>query len=53
MREKYPLTSERVEELELLSQNEPDLSDPDNPELNEEFWKKAHRPVFVKNKKAI
>jgi len=46
MREKYPLTSVRVKELELLSQKEPDLSDPDNPELNEEFWKKAHRPVL-------
>ncbi|MDR2583621.1 MAG: hypothetical protein LBC75_09095 [Fibromonadaceae bacterium] len=53
MREKYPLTSERIKELELLSQNEPDLSDPDNPELNKEFWKKAHRPVFVKNKEVI
>ena len=53
MREKYPLTSERVKELELLSQNEPDLSDPDNPELSDEFWKKAHRQVFVKNKAVI
>jgi hypothetical protein len=33
MRKKYPLTSERIKELELLSQKEPDLSDPDNPEL--------------------
>ena len=53
MREKYPLTSGRIKELELLSQNEPDLSDPDNPELNDEFWKKAHRPMFAKNKEVI
>jgi hypothetical protein len=44
MREKYPLTPERIKELELLSHNEPDLSDPDNPELDEEFWEKAHKP---------
>jgi len=44
MREKYPLTPERIKELELLSHKEPDLSDPDNPELDEEFWQKAHRP---------
>jgi predicted Zn-dependent protease len=41
MRKKYPLTSERIKELELLSQKEPDLSDSDNPELDEEFWEKA------------
>jgi predicted Zn-dependent protease len=46
MREKYPLTPERIKELESLSQNEPDLSDPDNPELDEEFWRKAHRPAL-------
>ncbi len=44
MREKYPLTPERIKELELLSNKEPDLSDSDNPELDEEFWEKAHRP---------
>jgi hypothetical protein len=40
MREKYPLTPERIKELELLSQNEPDLSDPDNPELDDKIISK-------------
>jgi len=44
MQEKCPLTPERIKELELLSQNEPDINDPDNPELDDEFWKKARRP---------
>jgi len=53
MREKHPLTPERIKELELLSQNEPDISDPDNPELDDEFWEKAHRPELKSLKKVF
>jgi len=47
MREKHPLTPERIKELELLSQNEPDISDPDNPELDEKFWRNSHVPRLL------
>ncbi|MDR2429040.1 MAG: BrnA antitoxin family protein [Candidatus Margulisbacteria bacterium] len=57
IRKKFPLTKERIKQLRKLSRKEPDMTDPDNPDVTEllanGLVRRVGRPKKVECKKLI